>query len=49
LYVALSALILRVLPELELYETTVEDVKCYRDMFIPMPKPDSKLVRVLIK
>jgi hypothetical protein len=46
---ALSALILRVFPHLELYETDVDDVKCYRDMFIPMPKPESKLVRVLIK
>ncbi|RHZ49181.1 cytochrome P450 [Aspergillus thermomutatus] len=34
---------------LELYETTVEDVAVKHDIFIPFPRMDSKGVRVLIK
>jgi hypothetical protein len=34
---------------LELYETTVEDVAIKHDIFIPFARMDSKGVRVLIK
>jgi hypothetical protein len=42
-----SALLRRI--DLELYETTVEDVAVKHDIFIPFPRMDSKGVRVLIK
>ncbi|PKX96413.1 cytochrome P450 [Aspergillus novofumigatus IBT 16806] len=35
--------------DLELYETTIEDVATKHDIFIPFPRMDSKGVRVLIK
>ncbi|GIJ85129.1 hypothetical protein Asppvi_003985 [Aspergillus pseudoviridinutans] len=35
--------------DLELYETTVEDVAIKHEIFIPFPRMDSKGVRVLIK
>ncbi|KAF2667975.1 trichodiene oxygenase [Microthyrium microscopicum] len=49
LYVALTALILKVFPRLELFETTEADVKYDHDMFVPMPYKGSKGVRVLVK
>lgn len=44
---AVSTLLRRM--DLELYETTVEDVAIKHDIFIPFPRMDSKGVRVLIK
>ncbi|KAI1141441.1 cytochrome P450 [Hypoxylon sp. FL0543] len=49
LYVALSALTLRVFPQTQLFETTEDDVIYDHDMFIPMPKAGSQGVRVVIK
>ncbi|KAI0382256.1 cytochrome P450 [Hypomontagnella monticulosa] len=46
LYVGLAALTLRVFPRMQLFDTTEEDVIYDYDMFIPMPKVDSKGVRV---
>jgi hypothetical protein len=34
---------------MELFETAVEDVKYYQDLFVPAPRPDSLGVRVLMK
>ena len=34
---------------LELFETTVDDVKCVADKFLPFVKKDSKGVRILVK
>ncbi|KXJ88751.1 trichodiene oxygenase [Microdochium bolleyi] len=48
LYLLVTALTLRVLPHMELFETTEEDVKYDRDMFIPLTKSSSKGVRVTI-
>ncbi|OTA59664.1 cytochrome P450 [Hypoxylon sp. EC38] len=49
LYIALSALTLRVFPRMQLFETTEEDVIYDHDMFIPMPKAGSKGIRITIK
>jgi hypothetical protein len=49
LYVALAALVLRVFPVMKLYETTVEDVTFYRDVFVTFPKATSKGVRVVVE
>lgn len=49
LYFAVAALALRVIPRLELFETTIDDVKYHHDLFVPMAHPDSKGVRVVIK
>ncbi|KAF1814797.1 cytochrome P450 [Eremomyces bilateralis CBS 781.70] len=49
LYLGLTALVLRVLPHLEIFETTVDDVKYHHDLFVPMAHPDSKGVRVTIE
>lgn len=48
LNVVLSALVLRVMPRMRLFETTAEDVAYAYDMVIPMPRADSKGVRVVI-
>ncbi|KAH7010664.1 uncharacterized protein B0I36DRAFT_370264 [Microdochium trichocladiopsis] len=48
LYLLVSALTLRVLPHMELFEATEKDVKYDRDMFIPLTKSSSKGVRVTI-
>lgn len=47
LYLMAAALATRV--DLELYETTVDDVKIHRDWTIPQPKPDTKGVRVMVR
>ncbi|KAI0839693.1 cytochrome P450 [Hypoxylon sp. FL0890] len=49
LYVALSALTLRVFPHARLFKTTEEDVAYDHDMFIPMPKAGSEGVRITIE
>lgn len=46
LYLATAALVLRVFPRMQLYETTVDDVKYDFDLFIPMVKKSSSGVRV---
>ncbi|KAI1482460.1 cytochrome P450 [Daldinia eschscholtzii] len=48
LYLGLVALVLRVYPHMRLFETTEEDVRYDYDIVIPMPKSDSKGVRVII-
>ncbi|RYP24206.1 hypothetical protein DL765_000701 [Monosporascus sp. GIB2] len=48
LYLALTALTLRVFPHMCLFETTEEDVKYDHDMFVPLPKDGSKGVRVKV-
>ncbi|KAK1707210.1 cytochrome P450 [Colletotrichum lupini] len=48
LNLCLTALALRVLPKMRLYETTDEDVAYDHDMFIPVTKPGSNGVRVTI-
>ena len=35
--------------DLELFETTIEDVRMVRDAFVPAPRVGSKGVKVLIK
>lgn len=49
MYLALSVLVLRVFPHLQLYETTVDDVRPASDAFIPFPKKGSKGVRAVMK
>ncbi|OTB13279.1 hypothetical protein K445DRAFT_76519 [Daldinia sp. EC12] len=46
IYMAVAALTLRVFPQMQLFETTEEDVVCDYDLFAPMPKDGSKGVRV---
>ncbi|KAK6842865.1 cytochrome P450 [Apiospora arundinis] len=46
---ALTALTLRVLPHMRIYETDESDIRYDHDMFIPMPKSDTKGVRVTIE
>ncbi|KAI0178737.1 cytochrome P450 [Hypoxylon sp. FL1284] len=47
-YVAISALALRVLPYMQLFETTTRDIEYDYDMLIPLPVTTSKGVRVTI-
>ena len=49
LHVLIVALVQRVFPYMELFETTIEDVKYDHDIFLPRAKPDSLGVRVLMK
>jgi len=49
LYFAVTALVLRVFPHMELFETTEEDIKYHHDLFIPQPRPESLGLRVLVK
>ncbi|KIW07999.1 uncharacterized protein PV09_00945 [Verruconis gallopava] len=49
LYIALSALVLRVFPHLKLYETSVADVEFHHDCFVAGVRPESKGVRVVIE
>jgi hypothetical protein len=49
LHLVLSALALRVLPEMKLYDTTEEDVLYDHDMFVPMAKAGSQGVQVTIE
>ncbi|KAI1847118.1 hypothetical protein JX266_006993 [Neoarthrinium moseri] len=48
LYLSLTALTLRVLPQMRLFETTEIDVKYDHDMFVPLSHDDSKGVRVTV-
>ncbi|RYP50660.1 hypothetical protein DL768_003879 [Monosporascus sp. mg162] len=48
LYLALTALTLRVFPHMRLFETTEEDVRYDHDMMVPVPKDGSKGVRVKV-
>ncbi|CRJ87160.1 hypothetical protein BN1708_009216 [Verticillium longisporum] len=48
LNLSLSALVLRVLPHMKLYETTEVDILYDHDMFVPCTKESSKGVRVTI-
>ncbi|KAK6217866.1 Guanosine-diphosphatase [Pestalotiopsis sp. IQ-011] len=49
LHLSLTALVLRVIPQMELFETSIRDVAYDHDMFIPRPVAESKGVRVTIK
>ena len=46
LYLTLSAMLRRF--HLELFDTTSEDIEAVCDAFMPMPKEDSKGVRVMV-
>jgi hypothetical protein len=48
LHLALAALTLRVLPHIQLYETTEEDIRYDYDMLIPMPKVGTNGVRAIL-
>ncbi|KAH9905881.1 putative cytochrome P450 [Xylariomycetidae sp. FL2044] len=48
LYLLRTALTLRILPRLGLYETTVDDVRYDHDEFVPVPKKGTKGVRVIL-
>ena len=48
LYFTVSALVLRVLPRMKLFETTQADVKYAGDLFVPRPIRGTKGVRVII-
>lgn len=47
LYLSLAAIVRRF--HLELYETTYEDIEAVCDALMPMPRADTKGVRVLVK
>ena len=49
LYLSLTALVMRVMPHMRLYETTERDVRYDHDMFIPVTVDDSCGVRVTIE
>jgi hypothetical protein len=49
LYITLAALIFRVLPEVQLFETVEDDVKYHHDSFVPGLRPESKGVRICKK
>lgn len=48
LHFAVVGLVLRVLPQMALFETTDEDVVYDHDMFIPMPKAGTNGIRVVV-
>lgn len=48
MYLALTALTLRVFPSTKLFETDVKDVAWDSDFFVPVPRKGSKGVRALI-
>lgn len=48
LYLSLTALVLRVFPHMQLFETTQRDVAYHHELFVPMAEPGSKGVRVLM-
>lgn len=48
LHLLLTALTLRVFPQMHLFETTEVDVRYDHDMFVPLAHDDSKGVRVTI-
>jgi hypothetical protein len=47
MYLTLAALVSRF--DMELYQTTLQDVLPARDLFVPRPKADSKGVMVKVK
>lgn len=47
MYLTLANIVRRF--DLELFETTVEDVKMAHDFFVAVPRLDSKGVRILVK
>jgi hypothetical protein len=49
LYLLLTALTLRVFPQMRLFETTERDIRYDHDMFVPLTHDDSKGVRVTIE
>jgi hypothetical protein len=49
LYLTLPAVICRLVRRLELFETTVEDVRYDHECFVPVPREGSRGVRVLVK
>ena len=49
LYLSLTALVMRVMPHMQLYKTTERDVRYDHDMFIPVTVDDSEGVRVTIE
>ena len=49
LYVALTALTLRVLPHMKLYETTQRDVEYDHDMFVLIPAAGTNGVRATMR
>lgn len=49
LHLVLAGLALRVLPNMELYKTTEDDVLYDHDMFVPVAKAGSQGVRVVMK
>ncbi|OCK93440.1 cytochrome P450 [Cenococcum geophilum 1.58] len=49
LYICLAAIFRRLGDRLELYETTIEDIRMQRDVFVPRPKHGTKGIRVLVK
>jgi hypothetical protein len=48
IFLAVAALTLRVIPHMQLYETTIDDIKYDHDLGIPKPKTGSMGVRVII-
>ncbi|KAJ4420518.1 hypothetical protein N0V82_004291 [Gnomoniopsis sp. IMI 355080] len=48
IYLALVVLVLRVFPRMQLYQTTIDDVKLVRDLLVPVIKDGRKGVQVLI-
>lgn len=48
IYLALALLILRVYPRMQLHQTTIDDVKLSRDLFVPVIKDGRKGVQVFI-
>jgi cytochrome P450 len=49
LFICIAAVVLRLGNRLELFETTIDDVKLFKDVFGMRPKPDSKGIRVILK
>ncbi|PYH90327.1 cytochrome P450 [Aspergillus ellipticus CBS 707.79] len=48
LHLVLTALVIRVFPHMQLFETTERDIKYHHDLFAPVPEPGSLGVRALI-
>ena len=49
LYMGLGLLVRRLGDQMCLYETTKEDVEIKYDRFVPMPKDETKGIRVLVQ
>lgn len=48
IYLALVVLVLRVYPRMQLYQTTIDDVKLVRDLLVPVIKDGRKGVQVFV-